>query len=156
MGRLFGRFLQDTRYGLRNLRQNTGFTIVAMLSLALGIGASAAIFSVVDAVLLRALPFPNPQTIVRLWEQSPARRRMNLAAANFDDFRTQNNTFAALAVYDYRLSSVSGGSEPVRVHWSEVSSDFFKTLGVDPFRGRAFTAEEQRFHGVPAAIVSYG
>ena len=108
-----------------------------------------------DAVLLRALPYPNPQKIVRVWEQAPNGHRMNLADPNFDDFRTQNNTFADLAVYGYRLSSVSGGSEPVRVHIAEVSSGFFKALGVEPFRGRAFAPEEQRLHGAPAAIVSY-
>src|SRR5712692_8972946 len=80
---------------------------------------------------------------------------MNLADPNFDDFRTQNNTFASLAVYGYRLSSVSGGSEPVRVNIAAVSSGFFKALGVQPFRGRAFVPEEQRLHGAPAAIVSY-
>ena len=145
----------DLRYAARTLVRNPGFTAVSMLTLALGIGASTAIFSVVDAVLLRALPYPNPQKIVRVWEQAPNRHRMNLADLNFADFRAQNNTFVTLTVYDYRLSSVSGGSEPVRVHWSEVSSGFFRALGVEPFRGRAFTAEEQRPHGAPAAIVSY-
>jgi len=145
---------QDLRYGLRMLAKTPGFTAVAVLTLALGIGASTAIFSVVDAVLLRTLPYPNPQKIVRVWEQAPDGHRMNLADPNFDDFRTQNNTFAALAVYGYGLSSVSGGSEPVRVNIAEVSSGFFKTLGVEPFRGRAFGAEEQRLHGAPAAIVS--
>src|SRR6185436_2129403 len=126
------------------------------LTLALGIGASTAIFSVVDAVLLRALPYPNPQQIVRVWEQAPDGHGMNLAHLNFDDFRTQNNTFAHLAVYGYGLSSISGGSEPVRVQIAAVSSDFFQTLGVEPFRGRAFAAEERRLHGTPAVIVSYG
>jgi hypothetical protein len=79
---------------------------------------------------------------------------MNLADPNFDDFRRQNNTFAHLAVYDYRPSSVSGGSEPVRVNWAEVSSGFFRALGIQPFRGGAFVPEEQRLHGAPAAIVA--
>ncbi|HEY2979909.1 MAG TPA: ABC transporter permease [Anaerolineales bacterium] len=145
----------DLRYAARRLIGDPGFTAVSILTLALGIGASTAIFSVVDAVLLRALPYPNPQEIVRVWEQSPKGRRMNLAELNFDDFRTQNNTFASLAAYDYRLSSVSGGSEPVRVNIADVSSGFFKAFGVEPSRGRAFAAEEQRLHGAPAAIVSY-
>jgi len=145
----------DLRYAARGLVRNAGFTAVSILTLGLGIGASTAIFSVVDAVLLRALPYPNPEQIVRVWEQAPNGRRMNFADSNFDDFRTQNNTFAALAGYQYGLSSVSGGSEPVRVNWAEVSSGFFKALGVTPFRGRVFAAEEQRPHGAPAAIVSY-
>ncbi|HMJ63465.1 MAG TPA: ABC transporter permease, partial [Bryobacteraceae bacterium] len=145
----------DLRYAARGLAGNPGFTAVSILTLGLGIGASTAIFSVVDAVLLRALSYPNPEKIVRVWEQAPNGRRMNLADGNFEDFRTQNNTFTDLAGYQYRQSSVSGGSEPVRVHIAEVSGGFYKALGVAPFRGRAFSAEEQRPHGAPAAIVSY-
>ena len=147
--------LQDLRYGLRQLRHNPGFTIVAVFTLSLGIGASTSIFSVADAVLLRPLPYPNPQQIVRVWEQTPNSHRINLAQSNFDDFRTQNKTFATLAEYEQWLSSVSGGSEPVRVNIANVSSDFFKTLGVEPFRGRLFAPDEQRPHGAPAVIVSY-
>ena len=149
-------FLRDLRYGLRMLAKNPGFTAVAVITLALGLGASAAIFSVVDAVLLRTLPYPNPQRIVRVWEQAPNGHRMNLADLNLEDFRTQNNTFASLAGYEYALSSVSGGSEPVRANIAAVSRDFFKSLGVEPFRGRAFASEEQHVHGAPAVMVSYG
>ena len=148
-------FLADLRYAGRRLAGNPGFTAVSILTLALGIGASTAIFSVVHAVLLRALPYSNPQSIVRLWEQAPNGHRMNLADSNFDDFRTQNSTLTSLAAYQYLLSSVSGGSEPVRLQIAQVSSGFFPTLGVEPFRGRSFSPEEQRRHGPPAAIVSY-
>jgi predicted permease len=150
-----GILFADLRYAARRLAGNPGFTAVSILTLALGIGASTAIFSVVDAVLLRALPYPQPDKIVRVWEQAPNGHRMNLADLNFDDFRTQSNTFADLAAYGYELSSVSGGSEPVRVDIAVVSSGFFKVLGVEPFRGRAFAADEQRLHGAPAAMVSY-
>jgi putative ABC transport system permease protein len=146
---------QDLRFAVRMLRKSPGFAIVAILTLALGIGASTSIFSVVDAVLLRPLPYPNPQQIVRVWEQAPDGHRMNLADPNFDDLLAQNNTFASLAVYGYGLSSVSGGSEPVRVNIAVVSSGFFKAVGVEPFRGRAFAPDEQRLHGAPAVIVSY-
>src|SRR5262249_2711788 len=81
---------------------------------------------------------------------------MNLADGNFDDFHAQNSTFSSFAVYNERVSSLSGGSQPVRVNWAEVSSGFFQALGVEPFRGRAFAPDEQRFHGSPAAIVSDG
>src|SRR5487761_905188 len=146
----------DLRFALRSLAKNPGFAFVAILTLALGIGASTAIFSVVDAVLLRALPYPNPQQIVRVWELGSRGNRMNLADPNFEDFRAQNRTLTALAEYDFVPSSVSGGSEPVRINIAEVSHDFFKALGVEPFRGRAFAASEQHLHGAPAVIVSYG
>ncbi|MGH9403642.1 MAG: ABC transporter permease, partial [Terriglobia bacterium] len=148
--------VQDLRYGLRQLRRNPGFTAVAVLTLALGIGASTAIFSVVDAVLLRPLPYPNPQQIVTVWEQEANGHRAHLADPNFEDFRTQNHTLSALAVFSSGPDSVSGGSEPVRMNVAAVSQDFFKALGVAPFRGRAFAPDEQVLHGAPAMIVSYG
>jgi predicted permease len=147
--------LRDIRYSWRVLLKSPGFTTVAVLTLALGIGASTAIFSVVDAVLLRALPYPNPEKIVQVWEQSPRRHRMSVADGNFADFLSQNNTFADLVEYAYWTSSVTGGSEPARVDIAEVTGGFFEALGVKPLRGRAFSPEEQRFHGAPAAMVSY-
>jgi predicted permease len=147
--------LPELRHALRILIKSPGFSLVAVLTLGLGIGASTAIYSIVDAVLLRALPYPNPQQLVRVWEQTPDGRRPNLAAANFEDFRTQNDTFTSLAVYEYMLSSVSGGSEPVRVNIALVSSGFFEALGVEPLLGRGFEPDEQRLHGAPAAIISY-
>ena len=148
--------LREFRYGWRTLTRSPGFAALAIVTLALGIGASAAIFSVVDAVLLRALPYPKPERIVRVWEKSANGHNINLAESNFDDFRAQNNTFAELAAYGYGPVSVSGGKEPARVNVANVSTDFFRALGVQPSRGRAFVAEEQRKHGVPAMIVSYG
>ncbi len=147
---------QDFKYALRTLVKNPGFTLIALFTLAVGIGASTAIFSVVDAVLLRPLPYPNPQQIVRVWEQAPDGHRMNLSDPNFDDFLTQNNTFSSLAAYGFGQTSISGGSEPARVDIAVVSRDFFRALGVEPFRGRAFASDEQRLHGAPAMIVSYG
>src|SRR5579862_6985184 len=123
---------RELRYGARTLIRSRGFATIAVLTLALGIGASTAIFSVIDAVLLRALPYPHPEQIVRVWEESPNRHRMNLANLNFEDFRAQNTTFSELVVYSFGLSSVSGGSEPVRVNVASVSSGFFKVLGVEP------------------------
>jgi predicted permease len=147
--------LQDMRYATRMLRKNPGFTAISVLTLALGIGASTSIFSVVDAVLLRALPYPQPEKLVRVWEKAPDGRLMNLADPNLDDFAAQNSTFADLAGYEYWLSSVSGGNEPVRVNIASVSRGFFQALGVEPFRGRAFAADELEVHGAPAAIVSH-
>lgn len=148
---------QDLRFAFRTLRKSPGFTAVAVLTLALGIGTSTSLFSVVDAVLLRPLPYPHPEQIVRFWEQTPNGHQINVAGANFEDFRAQNSTFASIAAYSGGgLTSVSGGIEPVRLEVSAVSRDFFKSLSVEPFLGRAFVAEEQREHGAPAVIVSFG
>jgi predicted permease len=148
-------FFRELRYGFRTFAKSPGFAAIAVLTLALGIGASTAIFSVIDAVLLRALPYPDSGKIVRIWEKSPRRREMNLASMDFEDFRTQNKTFEEMAAYGYGAASIVGGSEPVRLDIAVVSSAFFKVLGVEPFRGRTFIAEEQRLNGTPAAIVSY-
>ena len=148
--------LQDIRYALRMLLKSPGFTAAAVLTLALGIGASTAIFSVVDAVLLRPLPFPNPHQVVTVWELSANGRRMHLADPNFLDFREQNHTLVGLADFNTGPESVSGGSEPVRMSIAAVSQDFFKVMGVEPALGRVFLTDELRLHGTPAMIVSYG
>ncbi|HEY6943774.1 MAG TPA: ABC transporter permease [Candidatus Acidoferrum sp.] len=148
--------LQDIRYALRGMRKSPGFTAVAVLTLALGIGASTAIFSVVDAVLLRPLPYPNPQQVVTVWELSAKGHRMHLADPNFLDFRDQNHSLVGLAQFSDGPESVSGGSEPVRMNVAAVSQDFFKVMGVEPIQGRDFAADELRLHGTPAMIVSYG
>jgi putative ABC transport system permease protein len=147
---------QDVRFGARLLVKHPGFAALTVFTLALGIGASTSIFSVVDAVLLRPLPYRNPEQIVRVWEQASDGHPMNFADPNFDDFQAQNNTFASLAVYGFGLTSVTGGGEPARVNIAVVSRDFFRTLGIEPVRGRTFAPEEQRLHGTPAVIVSYG
>lgn len=149
-------FFNDLRFAFRSLTKNPGFAAVAILTLALGIGASTAIFSVVDAVLLRPLPYPNPQKIVMVWEVEANGHRTHLADPNFLDFRSQNNTLSALATFGSGPDSVSGGSEPVRVNIGVVSQDFFKALGVTPFRGREFAPQELQLHGAHAMIVSYG
>jgi putative ABC transport system permease protein len=147
---------QDIRYGLRMLLKSRRFTAVAVITLALGIGASTSIFSVVDAVLLRPLPYPNPKRIVTVWEQEANGHRTRLADPNFLDFRSQNDTLAGLATFLSWPDSVSGGSEPVRMNIGIVSQDFFKVMGVEPLRGREFAPDELRPHGAPAMIVSYG
>src|ERR1039458_725764 len=152
----FENLLRDINFAARQVVKNPGFAVVVIFTLALGIGASTSIFSVADAVLLRPLPYPNPQQLVRVWEQMANGHRPNVAESNFEDFLAQNNTFASLAAYDYGVASVSGGSEPARVNIAGVSSGFFPTLGVQPLRGRLFSADEQRPHGAPAIIVSYG
>src|SRR5205085_1826899 len=122
--------LQDIRYALRMLLKSPGFTAAAVLTLALGIGASTAIFSVVDAVLLRPLPFPNPHQVVTVWELSANGRRMHLADPNFLDFREQNHTLVGLADFNTGPESVSGGSEPVRMSIAAVRNRLWSRIEI--------------------------
>jgi len=146
---------QDVRYGLRMLAKNHGFTAVAVLTLALGIGANSAIFSVVYGVLLRPLPYPKPDRIVDLREVNARGGRMNFADPNFADVRSQNHSLQGVAEYAAWLESVSGGSEPTRSMVASVSRDFFPLMGVRPVLGRGFAGEDQRFGAAPVALVSY-
>jgi predicted permease len=137
------------------LARNPGFTAVAVLTLALGIGASTAIFSVVYGVLLRPLPYSKPDQIVELWEVNAQGGHMNFADPNFEDVRSQSHGFQGMAEYAAWLESVSGGSEPTRSMVASVSRDFFPLMRVGPVLGRGFAPEEQRFGAAPVALVSY-
>jgi predicted permease len=148
--------LHDLRYGLRMLAKNPGFTAVAVLTLALGVGANTAIFSVVYGVLLRPLPYPKPDQIVDLREVNAKGGRMHFADPNFEDVRSQSHAFQGVAEYGAGLESVSGGSEPTRSMLASVTHDFFPLMGVGPVLGRGFLAEDQRFGAAPVALVSYG
>ncbi|HEX9164190.1 MAG TPA: ABC transporter permease, partial [Thermoanaerobaculia bacterium] len=144
------------RYAFRSLLKSPGFTAVAVLTLAAGIGASTCIFSVVDAVLLAPLPYPHPEQLVRVWEQAADGHLMNLGEPDFDDFRNQNNTMATLAAYGFWNAPMSGGSEPVSASLARVSEDFFRTFGVEPAIGRGFAPDELREGGARVIIVSHG
>jgi predicted permease len=147
---------QDLKYGLRMMRRGPGFAAVAVLTLALGIGACTAIFSIVDAVLLRPLPYPEAEKLVSLREVDAKGAQTTFAEPNFLDVRARNHTLAAVAEYNVGLTAVLGGSEPVRARVALVSGDFFKTLGVQPATGRSFLEEESRVGGRPVAVVSHG
>ncbi|HET6850837.1 MAG TPA: ABC transporter permease [Pyrinomonadaceae bacterium] len=148
--------LKDVRVGVRSLLKRPGFTSIAILTLALGIGASTAIFSVVDGVLLRPLPYPNAEQIVQLREVSARGGRMAFAEPNFVDVRARSHVFEGVAQYSGSLTTVNGGSEPVRALTYSVSADFFNVVGVTPILGRTFSADESRAGGAPVAVVSYG
>jgi len=154
-GAWFGRLLQDLRYCIRVMRRNPGATVVSVLTLTLGIGASTAIFSVVYGVLLRPLPYEKPEQIVRVWEVSSKGTQMQFADPNFADFRDQNHSLQGLAEFASGLLSVSGGSEPKRLMVATVSADFFPILRVKPVMGRGFAPEDQRFGAAPVVMVSY-
>ena len=148
--------LNDLRYAFIQLLKNPSFTAVAVLTLALGIGACTAIFSIVDTVLLRPLPYPQAEKIVSLREVDAKGRQITFAEPNFLDVRARNHTLAAAAEYNMQLTTVLGGSEPVRTRVAYVSGDFFKTLGVPPATGRSFLPEEAKVGGHPVAVVSHG
>jgi putative ABC transport system permease protein len=148
--------LQDVKFALRVLRKKPGFTLVSFLTLALGIGASTAIFSVVYEVLLRPLPYEDPDRIIRLWEVNAQGQRVNFTDPNFEDIRSQSQSLQGLAEYGAWPESVSGGSEPTRTMVAKVSRDFFPLMRVRPALGRSFAADEQRFGAAPTALVSYG
>src|ERR1700681_1087133 len=148
--------VQDLRYALRVLRKNPGFTFVTVFTLALGIGATTAIFGVVYGVLLRPLPYDRPSQIVQLWEVSDRGHRMNFTDPNFDDIRSQSHSLQGLAEFGAGVESVSGGAEPTRTMVASVSQDFFPLMRVQPVLGRGFLPENHRFGAAPVALVSYG
>ena len=143
--------MTDLRYALRQLIKHPAFTLVAVVTLALGIGASTAIFSVLDAVLLRPLPYPSQERLVEATELNEAGRGMAFAQPNFNDLRTRSRSFEALASYAAWPEAVAGGSEPIRTHVCAVSPDFFRVLGVSPVMGRVFSSETDL-----VAVISYG
>jgi len=148
-------FVEDVRYGLRLLRKSPGFTGIVVLTLALGIGANTAIFSVVYGVLLRPLDYPKPEQVVRVWGTNAAGGEMNFSDPNFQDVAAQNHDFQSLAQYSSQIASVVGGAQPIRVLGTAASRDFFSVFGATPFAGRGFLDEEQRLGGPLVAVVSY-
>jgi len=144
--------LQDLRYGLRMLRKSPGFTVVTALTLALGIGANTAMFSVIDSVLLRPLPYKDPERIMIVWEKPPKDQRNSASAANFLDWRDQNRSFEHLAALTFASFNISGKDLPDRVDGLRVSWDFFEMLGARPLLGRSFIAEDDR-PGAPGVAV---
>ena len=148
--------LSDYRYGLRQLRKNPGATAVMVFTLALAIGATTAIFSVVYGVLLRPLPYADANRIMAVFEVNSERRWAHLADPNFDDFRDQNRSFQAIAKYNDYVVSVSGASQPTRTKVAHVSPDFLKVFGIPPILGRDFTASDAKKGAGPTALVSYG
>lgn len=148
---------QDLRYGARMLWKKPGVTLAAVFSLALGIGAAAAIFSVVDALLLRPLPYTEAERLVVVREVNTQGRQMSLAEPNFEDLRARSRSFSALALSAGSFPLVvTGGSEPIRARVSYASGSFFDVMGVQPIVGRAFLPEETKYGGPKAALVSYG
>ena len=154
---VMGDITQDLRYGLRMLWKNPGFTIVAVLALALGIGANSAIFSVVNTVLLQPLPYKNPGQLVMLWENAThlGFPKDTPSPANFLDWRAQNTVFTGMAAMAQKNFNLTGIGEPERLDGRRVSANLFDVLGVQPRLGRGFLPQEDT-PGTHVVILSHG
>ena len=139
-----GTLVQDLKYGLRMLAKNPGFTAVAVVTLALGIGANTAIFSVVNAILLRTLPYKEAERLVVVWETEPSGPG-NLypdTSPDFEDWRKQNKVFENIGAATRSAAALTGISEPMQLRGWEVSPEVFQVLGVQPLMGRTFSVDE--------------
>jgi putative ABC transport system permease protein len=151
-----GTLWQDVRFGVRMLLKKPVFTAIAVLALALGAGANTAIFSVVNGVLLRPLPFKDPDKLVRLGEWSKQVPGMSIAYPNFKDWRERNHVFDGLAATQFDSYNLTGGDEPERLQGRNVSYNFFDVLGVVPSVGRGFRADEDRAGAPRVCMLSHG
>ena len=148
--------LQDLRYGARMLRKNPGFTLVAVLTLALGVGANTAIFSVVNGVLLNPLPYPHAEQLVTLHESKPNFEFGSISYPNFRDWQRDNRSFSSMAIARRINFSLTGVGEAEQVRARYISSDFFSTVGVNPVLGRDFAPGEDEIGAAPIALISAG
>jgi len=147
-------FLADLKYGARMLRKNPGFTAVAVLTLALGIGANTAIFSVVNGVLLKPLPYREPGQLFRVYQSSSGAPKFPISAGAFQDCREQNSTLSSLALYTREDLDLSKGGKPQRLAALRVTSGFFNVLGVQPHLGREFNRQDEVPANSHVAILS--
>ena len=146
--------LRDIKYAIRNLLKRPGLTAVALVTLALGIGANTAIFSVVNAVILRPLPYADPQGLVMLWETSPGTERRSVAPGNFVDWSEQNQTFTELGATFYGNFNLTGDGEPDRIDGATITSNFMHVLGAQPQLGRAFQGDDDQHQDRNLALIS--
>jgi len=155
---MFGDLWQDLRYGLRMLRKHPGFTLMAVLTLTLGIGANTAIFSVVNTVLLRPLPLPEPERLVTFWHSAPARGlgELNLNDALFAFYRDRSHTLEKMAAYEPTGGVVTSASDPEVLTGARVTFNYFNVLGQEPLLGRAFLPSEDTPGKHNVVIISYG
>src|SRR5579863_3930716 len=147
-------FLQDLHFGARTLRKNPGFTAVALLTFALGIGATTLVFSIFYAALLKPMPFRDPKGLVELNETRLARGidTADFSEANFWDVRSQNHSFSELAAYHFDEANMTGDGQPEKVRAIHITTGFFRTLGVSPIHGRDFTYEDDQ-KGAPQVAI---
>ena len=149
-------FLNDIRYAIRNLLKRPGFTIIATVTLALGIGANSAIFSAVYSLLLKPLPFPEIDRVITIWDKAPSRGVLHneVAMANYLDWRAQSHSFAQLALYRWWNVNLTGIDTPERIQGFLVTANFIDVTGIKPVMGRAFTEEENQPGKGDVAIIA--
>ena len=147
-------FLQDLKYSLRTLRKSPGFAAIAILTLALGIGANTALFSVVNGVLLSPLPYPEPDRIATLYSKTAQFEESSISYPNFLDWQRQNHSFTALAAWRSDSFNMTGSGEPQRLRGEMVSADFFNILGFNALIGRTFTTNDDHPGAAPVVILS--
>jgi putative ABC transport system permease protein len=149
---------QDLRFGARMLLKNPGFTLIVVITLALGVGANTAIFSVINSVLLRPLPYPHPERLVWIWGTNPAAgiKQETASLPDFIDWKNQNQSFAAMGGLANFSPILTGNGEPERLTGAVVTEGFFATLGVSPQLGRAFTPDEDRPGNQFVVVLSHG
>jgi predicted permease len=150
------RLTQDLRFGIRMLAKSPGFTTVSILTLALGIGANTALFSVVNGVLFNPLPYPEPEQLVTLHESKPNFEAGSISFPNFRDWRKENTTFSKVGISRGYSFSLTGAGEPEQVQAQFISTDFLPMLGVKPVMGRLFEEGEDEFGSSPIALISAG
>ena len=155
-GRWWRNFLEDVRYGLRVLAKNPGFATIAVFTLALGIGANTALFSIVNGVLLNPLPYPHPEQLTILRESKPNFAQGSVSYPNFLDWRKDNTTFSSMAAVRFNSFILTGLGDAEQIDALFVTSDFFSTLGVNPVLGRSFAPGEDRIGAAPTVMISAG
>ncbi|HZI49471.1 MAG TPA: ABC transporter permease [Pyrinomonadaceae bacterium] len=149
--------IKDIRYSLRGLWKRPGFTVVALITLALGIGANTAIFSLINAVLIRPLPFPDPDRLVWTWGNiRNGGNRASVAPLDYLDYRHENHTFEQFAAMTSASANLTGGGEPERLAAAGVTGNFFQALGVQPALGRTFLLENEKSGSDQVVVLSYG
>src|SRR5437899_7075924 len=145
---------QDLRFAARMLRKNPGFTAVAVLTLALGIGANTAMFSVMQGVVLAPLQYVSSDRLVMVWENNPRFPRTWVSYPNFRDWQRSARSFQQMAAFREQGVDFAGRGTPEHLNGKEISSGFFSTLGAELTLGREFSPEEDRYRGTPVAIIS--
>ena len=149
-------FWQDVVYGLRVLAKNWGFAAVAILTLALGIGANSALFSVVNGVLLNPLPFPDPEQLVAVYSKTPTFQESSVTYPNFLDWQKDSHSFSALGAFRSEDYSLIGAGEPERLHGHMISAEFFPAYGINPLLGRNIRPEEDQAGAGPVVLIGDG